>query len=198
MEVLPLESVSCVFVSEAASAHYCRTHKMGTTLPGKKRPVETGYFFKNARGLARLAKDRTARERCPVGAVLFRDSDGTAASRRSLWHDKVRSIEAGFAAENFDLGVPMVPKPKSEAWLLCAVQSLQYHNCARFEDLSGNDSSPNSAKMELERALTARGWTYEALCAMVAAGRIDPQQVRMPSFDHFRTRLEAVAQQMLS
>ena len=170
---------------------------MGTTLPGKKKPVETGYFFKNARGLARLAKDRSACDNCPVGAVLFRDNDGTVASRRSLWDDKVKSIEAGFAAEDFALGVPMVPKPKSEAWLLCAVQGVQYQNCARFEDLSGNDASPNSAKGKLEKALSARGRSYADVCDMVEKGEIGPQQIQMPSFDFFRERLETVAQQMV-
>ena len=193
----PLDSASCGLITEGTLAHYCRRERMGTTLPGKKRPVETGYFFKNARGLARFAKDRSARDNCPVGAVLFRDSDGTVASRRSLWEDKVKSIAAGFSAENFALGVPMVPKPKSEAWLLCAIQGVQYQNCARFEALSGNDASPNSAKGRLEDALTARGRSYADVCDMVEQGEIALQQIQMPSFDFFRERLETVAQQMM-
>ena len=170
---------------------------MGTTLPGKKRPVETAYFFKNARGLARLAKDRSARDRCPVGAVLFRDSDGTVSSQRSLWRDKVASMEAGFTAEDFDLGVPMVPKPKSEAWLLCAVQAGQYQHCTRFEALSGNDASPNSAKLALQKALAARRRSHADVGDMVVNGEIDPRRIRMPSFDYFRERLLTVGQQML-
>jgi hypothetical protein len=194
----PLDASSCVFISEGALASYCRSQRMGTTLPGKKRPVDTGYFFKNARGLARLAKDRSVRDHCPVGAVLFRDSDGTVASRRSLWNDKVSSIEAGFAAEDFDLGVPMVPKPKSEAWLLCGAQANQYQNCARFENLSGNDASPHSAKMELAGALAARGRSCEDIRDMVEDGEIDPLQIQMPSFNYFKDRLETVAQQMVA
>jgi hypothetical protein len=193
----PLGSASCEFVSEGTLAHYCRTQRMGTTLPGKKRPAETGYFFKNARGLARLAKDRSARDGCPVGAVLFRDSDGTVASRRSLWEDKVKSIEAGFSAENFALGVPMVPKPKSEAWLLCAVQAVPYQNCSRYEALSGNDASPNSAKGELGKALAAKGRSQADLGEMIKQGEINPQQIQMPSFGCFRERLQTVAQQMV-
>ncbi|HTV62077.1 MAG TPA: hypothetical protein VMH30_05860 [Verrucomicrobiae bacterium] len=194
----PLNASSCVFISEDALTNYCRSQRMGTTLPGKKKAVDTGYFFKNARGLARLAKDRSARDDCPVGAVLFRDSDGTVASHRSLWNDKVRSMEAGFAAEDFDLGVPMVPKPKSEAWLLCAVQANQYQNCARFEGLSGNDASPKSAKKELASALAARDYDYNDVCEMVESGEINPQQIQMPSFNYFKNRLETVAQQMVA
>jgi hypothetical protein len=192
----PLKTSSCVFISEGALAHYCKSQRLGTTLPGTKKRVDTGYFFKNARGLARLAKARTASDHCPVGAVLFRDNDGTAASQRSLWHDKVRSMEAGFAAEDFGFGVPMVPKPKSEAWLLCATQANPYQNCTRFENLSGNDASPNSAKKELATALTAKGRSYEDVGDLVENGAINPQQIQMPSFNFFKDRLEAVAQQM--
>lgn len=192
----PLETTSCVFISETELARYCREEKMGTTLPGKKKAVETGYFFKNARGLARLAKGLSARDGCPVGAVFFRDSDGTVSSRRSLWNDKVSSIESGFAAEDFDLGVPMVPKPKSEAWLLCAVQGVKYQNCARFEDLPGNDHSPNSAKDQLAEALENRDWSYADVNEKVETGEINPHQIQMPSFDYFKNRLETVAQQM--
>jgi hypothetical protein len=133
-----------------------------------------------------------------VGAVLFRDNDGTVASLRSLWQDKLRSINAGFAAEDFHLGVPMVPKPKSEAWLLCAAQENQYQNCARFEELSGNDASPNSAKKELATALTARGRSYADVCGMVGNGEINPHSINMPSFSCFKVRLEIVARQMLA
>jgi hypothetical protein len=192
----PLNASSCVFISEGALAHYCRSQRLGTTLPGKKKTVDTGYFFKNARGLARLAKDRSAHDHCPVGAVLFRDSDGTVSSQRSLWNDKVRSMEAGFAAEDFDLGVPMVPKPKSEAWLLCAAQANPYQNCTRFENLSGNDASPNSAKTELAAALAASNRSYLDVSDMVENGEINPQQIQMPSFNYFKNRLETVAQQM--
>jgi len=192
----PLSTLSCVFISESALSHFCRTHAMGTTLPGKKKAVETGIFFKNARGLARMAEARSTRDGCPVGAVLFRDSDGTNASHRSLWDDKVSSIEAGFAAEEFCFGVPMVPKPKSEAWLLCAVQKNQYQNCSRFEDLPGNDASPKSAKKELAQALIARKRSYEDVCNMIENGEIDPQQIQMPSYKKFSDRLETVAQEM--
>lgn len=193
----PLATAGYVFVSEGDLARYCRTQRMGTAFPGKKKRVETIYFYKNARGLARLAKEQSERSNCPVGAVLFRDCDGTVSSHRSLWHDKVHSMETGFAAEHFELGVPMVPKPKSEAWLLCAVQAVPYQNCVRLEDLSGNDASPKSAKDALEEALAARGRSNTDVCDMVEQAEIDPQRMQMPSFDAFRERLEAVTQRML-
>ena len=145
-----------------------------------------------------MAKVRAAQDKCDVGAVLFRDSDGTKASQRSLWDDKVKSIELGFAAENFEFGVPMVPKPKSEAWLLCAVQTKAYQHCGRYEDLSGNDASPKSAKNALEKALTAKQRAYDDVPEMIEQGTIDPQRIQMPSFDRFRRRLQEVATKMRS
>lgn len=48
----------------------------------------------------------------------------------------------------------MLPKPKSEAWLLCAGQTVQ-HSHAALEDISGNDDSPNSAKNKWEAFMGA-------------------------------------------
>ena len=193
----PLSSKSCVYVSEQSLGRYCRSRHVSTIFPGKKRSTETGYFFKNARGLAQMAKARAARDRCDVGAVLFRDSDGTLASQRSLWADKVKSIELGFAAEDFAFGVPMVPKPKSEAWLLCAMQANPYQNCGRYETLSGNDASPKSAKNALREALAAKQLEYGGVPQMIEQGTIEPLRIHMPSFDHFRRRLQEVATHML-
>jgi len=59
-------------------------------------------------------------------------------------------FEIGFKIEKFDRGVAMIPKPKSEAWLLCALRNKAYENCQKLEDRSGNDDSPNSLKKELD------------------------------------------------
>ena len=47
----------------------------------------------------------------------------------------------------------MIPKPKSEAWLICALKRDPYQVCERLEARSGNDQSPNSLKRELEQLL---------------------------------------------
>lgn len=192
----PLGAMSCVLVPKGTLAAHCKKARMGTTLPGKKRGPETAYFFKNARGLAQMAQQKSKKDGCPVGAVLFRDADGTRSSQRSLWLNKVDSMEEGFKAEGFDFGVPMVPKPKSEAWLLCALQRVAYQSCERFEDLPGNDASPNSAKEALETALADRGKGLDDISEMIECGELDPQQIRMPSFDRFRCRLETVCREL--
>ena len=193
-EYSPLGTGAFTYVSEGVLAAGSKQLR-GVALPGLKRPRETAYFYKNARALARMAKARTTPE-SPVGAVLFRDSDGTLSACNSLWQDKWNSMATGFKAEAFALGVPMVPKPKSEAWLLCAVQQNQYTNCARFENISGNDASPNSAKQHLDDALAARGRNHHDVCDMIRDGTVQAARIAMPSYDRFRGRMEEVARTM--
>jgi len=191
----PLGDESFVFLSERfldTEAKKIRSMK----LPGLKSAKGTAIFGKQARALAKLAKDKKNKDNCPVGAVLFHDSDGTRSDPNTLWKDKCESIENGFAAEEFDLGVAMVPKPKSEAWLLCAVQKTPYNNCARFEKLSGNDSSPKNAKGRLATELKAKGKSQNEVCDMIMNNQIQAQQIDMPSYNYFRDRMEKVARLM--
>ncbi len=164
-------------------------------LPGKKRAKETRYFFNNARVLARIAGESMVVKRDDVVAILFRDSDGTASAGRGLWEDKRRSMLDGFAEERFPRGVPMIPKPKSEAWLLCALKPNSYQSCADLEDRSGNDNSPNSLKRELNQRLSGDAPLVEALCGMIEDGTIDVDRIQMHSFLAFRSRLEEVISQ---
>jgi hypothetical protein len=190
----PLDLNAFVYASEALVSEKSRQIR-GVALPGLKRPKGTAYFFKNARALARLAISRTATH-SPVGAVLFRDGDGTRSAAESLWREKLDSIVLGFKAESFKLGVPMVPKPKSEVWLLCALQNNPYNNCARFEEVSGNDASPKSAKSQLNDVLERTGRGYNDICQMIATGIIRAESIQMPSYDCFRRRLEEVVRAM--
>ena len=189
---------SLEFVSEARRCEVAKNDVQRSYIAGKKRGFEEAYFFKEARALALLAKKKKLERQCPVAAVLFRDADGTRSTERGLFETKLKSINDGFEAEDFELGVPMVPKPKSEAWLICALKRDRYQNCSSLEErLSGNDNAPNSAKTELEALLTARRKTPSELADMVADGTIDPLQISMPSFTTFRNRLEYVTNRML-
>jgi len=194
-EYSPLDAAAFSYASEHIVSDQSR--QLGSVaLPGLKRAKETGYFFKNARVLARMARERTTPQ-CPVGVVLFHDSDGTRSMGNSLWQEKWDSIANGFEAEAFNFGVPMVPKPKSESWLLCAVQPNPYTNCARFEEISGNDASPNSAKKQFEDALAAMGKEYSDVCDLIQEGTIHANHISMPSYCRFRARLEQVARTMV-
>jgi hypothetical protein len=127
-----------------------------------------------------------------VVAILFRDSDGTASAGRGLWAEKRQSMLDGFAQEGFLRGVPMIPKPKSEAWLLCALRANPYQGCESLEDRSGNDDSPNSLKRELKEIMGEELPVTEILCGLIEDGKIDVDRIAMPSFGAFRSRLEEV------
>jgi hypothetical protein len=181
------------FVSRGAiedRASELKAAKKAIRLPGKKRAKETRYFFNNARVLARIAKDREGRLKDQVVAVLFRDSDKETA-RRGSWETKRQAVLDGFREEGFSRGVPMIPKPASEAWLLCALKQNPYQGCEALEDRSGSPNSPHSLKGELEKRLGHRP-TRDELCDMARSGRIDHRRIDMPSFTAFRKRLEAV------
>jgi hypothetical protein len=164
---------------------------------GKKRLIETGYYYKNARALALLAAEESQKlNNTPVIAILFRDGDGTVSSERCEWDDKWQAMIDGFISEDFYNGVPMLPKPKSEAWILCALDR-QYQNCARLEESSGNNRSPNALKNQLKQHLGEPG-SQELLNDKVDRGEIDFQRITdMPSLTRFKERLDEVVDTLL-
>jgi hypothetical protein len=192
----PYDAGAMHCLTEGALARMSDDAKI-VTLPGKKKEQETGYFFKNAYALGTYAAGIEEENECETMAVLFRDADGTRSTQRGLWEGKVKSMNLGFVAAGYPRGVPMVPKPKSEAWLLSAVQEQPYQNCERFESISGNDRSPNNAKKQLEEALAPAGKTHLDVPDMVGEGTISPTSIDMPSFNVFRERLEEVAREMI-
>jgi len=157
-------------------------------LPGTRRKKETQYFERNARALARAAHALAQEKNDSVVAVLFRDADGTHSSSRGLWENKRDSIVRGFDREGFSTGVPMVPKPKSEAWLLCAVKQNSYQHCENLENESGNDNAANTLKKQLDEAV-GKHLGVEAWVEKVNGGEIDLGKIDMPSFNDFKQRL---------
>jgi hypothetical protein len=167
------------------------------SLKGKKQKSETRYFYKNARALASIAhqKSQELGSETPLVLVLFRDADGTASSGRGEWADKWNSMLAGFAIEQISTGVPMLPKPKSEAWILCALRN-QYQSCAKLEDESGNDASPNSLKKQLKEFLGEPG-SSELIDDNIESGLIDLDKITdMPSLTAFKDRLAVVLESL--
>mgnify|MGYP007093114634 CR=1 FL=1 len=120
-------------------------------------------------------------------------NNGTASAGRGEWRDKRQSMLDGFAHEGLKRGVPMIPKPKSEAWLICALKDQPYQNCGLLEDRSGNDNSPHSLKRELQALLGGEPATRKLLRDKIADGQINCLRIAMPSFQEFRERLEAVS-----
>lgn len=156
---------------------------------GKKREKETTYFYKNAIVLSRIAKTVCQeKEDNDVIAILFRDSDGTNSSPNTLWDKKVASIKDAFEVESIK-GVPMVPKPKSEAWLICALKEDGYQNCVPLESRSGNDNSPRALKKELKEILDEKKLEYNDINELIQDDSICIEKIRMPSYQYFFERL---------
>ena len=176
-------------IEQASEMKTARKKSLG--LPGKNHPKETQYFFHNARAFSRIALKRQRQIKEDVIAILFRDSDGTSSAGRGLWNDKRQSMLDGFDHEGFPRGVPMIPKPKSEAWIICALKPNPYDGCAALEQRSGNDRSPKSLKKELAGILKGKT-NRDALNALVEGSTFNVKRIEMPSFNAFRERLITV------
>lgn len=168
--------------------------KPGSPLfPGVKFGKGTAFFTRNAQVLGLLAKQTSAAEEQPVLAVLFRDGDGVRATPTGEWQEKVDSMHRGFAMIECETGVPMVPRPKSEAWLLCALRPPGYANCTPLEDASGNDASPTSLKKQLVAMCGGTDPSADEQADWVMTGTVDPLRIEMPSFDAFKQALKTAA-----
>ncbi len=132
-------------------------------------------------------------------AVMFTDADTTRSQEKDKWRCKYDAIAGGFSEAGMKNGVPMVPQPKSEAWLLAYYQKemgnghCAYQNCSRFECLRGTDdpSDEKSAKVILSRLLKDEIPSEKELRS------IEWDKVDMPSFNAFRDRMRDVVKDWL-
>lgn len=183
-----------IYISEKKLAQDTKSKSGGKmqAIRGKKHFSETGFYFNNAKQLGLTAKEITETAEEPVIAIIFRDFDGVNSTSDKEWKDKWDSMINGFNAAEFAYGVPMLPKPKSEAWLLCAAREGN-HSCADLEDISGNDNSPNSAKLQLKEKLGENCCSGEKLAEFCETNPNDWKKLRtMPSFEAFYQRLKRV------
>jgi len=165
------------------------------SMPGKKKKKETHFYFSNARSLAVKAKQLSTEKEVDVLAVLFRDSDGTASSGRGEWKQKRDSMVRGFKAENYDLGVAMMPKPKSEAWLICALKNNPYQACEALENRSGNDKSQNPLKPELEDLIAAHSSSLP-INELIVGNYVDVNRIDMTSLNDFKADLKVAVEKI--
>ena len=182
---------SLYFISETLLAE--RSKKLPMRLKpsrSKKMGSETGYYHSNAMALGDVAKELELEASDNAIAVLFRDCDGTRSAPASLWQTKWESMCCGFRRSEFLRGVPMLPKPTSEAWLLCAAQNQAYQNCDQLEGLPGNQASPNHPKKKLDEAFGEHKSAAE-LCEWLDGIAFDSVRAEsMPSFKAFKDELE--------
>jgi hypothetical protein len=146
---------------------------------------------KGAYLLGKHAKGIVSERNSPVIAVFFRDADRTNSTPRTEWEGKFAAMIQGFVRADFQSGVPMIPRPKSEAWMLCGLLkgTNAKEDCDWLEDESGNDDSPKSLKGQLADHLHYRP-TRDQQSELVSGGEIDPTLIDLPSFIAFRDELD--------
>ena len=130
-------------------------------------------------------------------AIYFHDPDRTKSEPRDRYARIEKAMNRGFDMVGFDKGIPMVPVPRSEAWLLAYFQKgiekqCAYNKAEWFEGLPASDKSPKSAKKELQKAVGARNESETYSKVMEEFKNIDWKRVDMPSYNRFRARLEFV------
>jgi len=159
--------------------------------PHAQNTFESQFFRASAYQLGKHAQAVAVERNDSVIAVFFRDSDGTNSAPKTMWQAKFESILAGFRLADFPSAVPMVPRPKSEAWMLCGLLKRQNAgaDCHWLEDAPGNDASPNCLKSQLATHLGTAP-SAEQQAEMVRSGQIDPALIDLPSFRAFREELD--------
>jgi hypothetical protein len=188
----------CGFVSKKKL-----TEEVGNLKPLKKFRIPRGemryeqgtkYFRNNARVLAMIAQKIATEKNDEVIAILFRDSDRKHSSGSTEWEKKRDSILNGFQDENFQHGVPMIPKPVSEAWILCAIYRKENpnRNCNDLENRTHGKGSEHTLKYELEKMLKKMPPTRELLNEKIQSGEINVDDINLPSFNRFKERLTQV------
>jgi hypothetical protein len=161
-------------------------------LPGVRFGKGTAFFTRNAQVLGLIALEDAQFTGRPVIAVLFRDGDGTRSMPKMQWQQKFDSIARGFELVDFTTGVPMVPRPKSEAWLICALKTPPSQDCDQLEDSPGNDGSPHALKSRLA-TLHGSEPGADVQAEWVRTGLVDPAAIDMPSCVAFRAALDHAA-----
>lgn len=120
-------------------------------------------------------------------SIYFHDTD------KFNYEHLHKAVKHGFDYVEGIQGVPMIPKPTSEAWLICGRKEDPYAHCTALEtDLSGNDaaSHQNAPKKVLGRLLgleNGREPTTELQYA--EAERVDISKIDMPSYNRFKEDL---------
>jgi hypothetical protein len=160
-------------------------------LPGDKKEQETGFYFKNARALSRIASKYETEISDNVVGILFRDTDKLNA--RGNKDAKYQSMVNGFIVEKFSRGVPMLAKPVSEAWMLCGLYKRRDSqcNCDDLENETYGSGSQHQLKDKLEEELKETP-DRETLCEKVRTREINFDLVDLSSYKKFKARLEEV------
>ena len=183
-------------VSRTDLSTLCRdipnTPKSMLSRGAKKKYDGMNAIQRQAQALGKMAKEMD-----DSGAVFFHDCDYThsqASDPQDYYEELVRTIETGFYLnDKYRDGVAMIPKPRSESWLLAHYQDTPYQSSERFENLPGNDTSPNSGKKVLAQFFNCN---ENEIYDPVNADERDWGKIDCPSFIFFKKRFQHVVQRL--
>jgi hypothetical protein len=171
-----------------------RPSKRSIRIPGGKVKITARYHFEDARAFA-IAVNKFIETKTDKNcvAILFRDSN---TIDKKEWNDKITSMLNGFTVEDFHHGAPMLPKPVSEAWILCAIYRSEDPNrsCNDLENRKHGDRTDHALKLELEQKLGAKP-TCNLLNEKIKSNEITPNNINLPSFNQFKEQLRIILDQ---
>ena len=193
-ESFDYEIVSRGFISLRIKQAPSSPRKM--LLRGSKRKYgDLIYFQKSAEALGRYAAQTNN-----IGAVFFHDCDfsrSDVSDPDNYYREVIHSITTGFDNVEFRNGVPMIPKTRSECWLLGYYQTTPYVNCARFENLRGSDKAAHPGKKLLADFLRCdETEIYRRVDRDIHNELIDWSRIDAPSFVFFKSRFQRTVQKL--
>jgi hypothetical protein len=184
-----IESDNAYFISSSELYKIAKQIKNRPEFRGKG---QNHYHRRGTQALASAALALSEKnERVPVIAVYFRDCGGSNSSPSHLWEDIYNSMaeRSGFQLLGLATGVPMIPKPISEAWLICALKINPYIDCQKLEESTGSPREAHPLKNCYNTLLSQHGGDVYTLIKPVNTSDrcvIDAERINMNSFNIFR------------
>ena len=175
-----------------------KPEKRTSIVRGLKKDIpDAKYVSICAKLLAKIAQEKSVEFGDDWGVVFFRDLDASSGNDvDKVYKAKVAAMDEGFASVQFENGVPMIPKTRSESWLLCALNPSKAAANHYYEYLPMSDKSPNSGKKILAKELGVN----EDESYKVIYERIDDfcwEQIKAESFVAFMNRFKAMSGKIL-
>lgn len=168
---------------------------------GAKNKFSDHHFISaSAKYLAQKAEETAMENDEPHkwGVIYFHDLDAnTKATVDEIYNASMNAMNEGFDSVSFPHGVPMIPKTRSESWLLCLLDPDGGANKKYFENLPMSDTSPNSGKKVLATMLKVS----EDESYTIIEEKRDTfvwTLLQAPSFLVFRDRLKTVSAKLLN
>lgn len=192
-----VEEIAYTLFSRGDASKWIKESKRAIGARPKEVDAEKRWFYQAACFLGAQAKENEK-----TGAVFFHDPDHSNSGSKKTDLELESAMLCGFAKVGFEAGVPMVPNPRSEAWLMAYFQKYldkqkEYNKSERFEQYPANDGSPNDLKTLLQGALKCKKSEEVYAKVMEEIHDIDWRRVSTPSYDRFRKRFEAVVESYL-